>query len=147
MGSKEEKLRKARALYASKRNCAQMTAVPFAQECGVDETVLLRMLSSFGGGVAGMKETCGVITGIATVVGLTEDMALSSDVGDKTFMKVTTQSLIRKFMAKFEYTQCQQLAAELEKNPNPSDDPDFKAYPCGKLVEAGVEILYDYLSE
>lgn len=50
-------------------NCAQATAMPFAEDAGIDEKVLQSITSNFG---SGMKRaaTCGAITGGLMVLGL-----------------------------------------------------------------------------
>ncbi len=147
MESKQEKLKRARELFRSKYNCAQSTAAPFAEECGVSEEQMLKVAAAFGGGVAGLKETCGVVTGMTMVVGMTEEKALSTTSEDKAAIKATGQQLIKQFTDQHDTTNCGKLLDYFEKNPIESDDPVYADSPCTKLVEAGVEILYDYLSD
>ena len=146
MESKDTKLAKARELFLNNRNCAQSTAAPFAEECGISEEQILKALSAFGGGVAGTKGTCGVVTGMAMVIGMTEEKALSTLGEDKAEIKATGQRLILQFTNQFDTSNCGKLLEAFEKNPIESEDPVYKDSPCTKLVEAGVEILYDYLS-
>ena len=71
MQKKTELVKVAREAFMGGNNCAQSTALPFADKIGCDKDMLINALSAFGGGVAGLKETCGVVTGIAFVVGMT----------------------------------------------------------------------------
>ena len=51
-------------------NCAQSVALAFKDEMGLDETTVAKLASSFGGGVARMREICGAVSGGAFVIGM-----------------------------------------------------------------------------
>lgn len=56
--------------HAKGYNCCQAVACAFADELGVDESLLYRMCEGFGLGMGNTKGVCGAISGAAVVAGL-----------------------------------------------------------------------------
>ena len=50
-------------------NCTQAVVLAFADLIGMDEKTLLRMSSSFGGGMGRLREVCGAVSGMFLVAG------------------------------------------------------------------------------
>lgn len=50
-------------------NCAQSVALAFADLIEMDERMLVRMTSSFGGGMGRLREVCGAVSGMFFVAG------------------------------------------------------------------------------
>jgi len=148
MGTKEEMVKEAREAFLSGCNCAQSTAVAFADCCGITKEAMLKVTSGFGGGVAGLKQTCGVITGMAMVIGMKKGSADPKDMDNKAMIKTDIQAIASEFTEKFDSTLCAELTAKLEKDPVPSfyTGETYENRPCVALVEAGVEMIYDYLN-
>ncbi len=148
MGTKEEMVKEAREAFLSGFNCAQSTAVPFADCCGITKDAMLKLASGFGGGVGGLKQTCGVITGMAFVVGMKKGAVDSADVDNKALIKSDIQALAKSFTDQFDTTMCAELTAKLEKDPVPSvyTGELYAQKPCIALVETGAGLLYDYLN-
>ena len=65
-----DKGEKAKQLFKQGYNCAQAVVCAFADECGLDEDTAYRIASSFGGGVARMREVCGAVIGMSMVAGM-----------------------------------------------------------------------------
>lgn len=51
-------------------NCCQAVACTFAEELGVDESLLYKMCEAFGAGMGTAKGVCGAMAGAAVVAGL-----------------------------------------------------------------------------
>ena len=49
-------------------NCAQSVFAAFHEEMGIDEKTALKMSSAFGGGMGGLREVCGAVTGMFMVL-------------------------------------------------------------------------------
>ena len=64
------KAKEAERCFKSGCNCCQAVVMAFAPELGLPEETLLRLSSSFGGGVGRMREICGAVSGMAIVLGL-----------------------------------------------------------------------------
>ena len=61
---------KARDLFLSGCSCSQAVFGAFADEFGIDQQTAFRLASSFGGGMGGMRETCGAVTGMLMAAGM-----------------------------------------------------------------------------
>ena len=55
---------KARDLFREGYNCAQSVVGAFHEEMGLSLSEATRLASSFGGGMGGLRETCGAVTGM-----------------------------------------------------------------------------------
>ena len=51
-------------------NCSQAIVLAFADMLPVDKTLLLRLASSFGGGMGRLREVCGSVSGMFMIAGL-----------------------------------------------------------------------------
>lgn len=56
--------------HRSGYNCAQAVACAFADELGMDESLLYKMAEGFGGGLGCAKGQCGALSGAVLVAGL-----------------------------------------------------------------------------
>ena len=61
---------RAKALFESGYNCAQAVLCAFEDVTGLDGETAAKIASSFGGGLARMREICGAVSGAAMVLGL-----------------------------------------------------------------------------
>ncbi len=143
MTEKQKRIEKAGDLFNKGYNCAQATAVPFYDVVGVEEDTLIKTSCAFGGGVARMRNVCGVVSGIALIFGLSRPCLDVTDPDAKADMYEKAQELINKFSAKNDTVICSELLDDFEKNP-PNEEP-YTSKPCLKLVEDGAAILCDYL--
>lgn len=145
MCDREKRIDQAKEYFLSGYNCTQSTALPFYDLVGIDKATLKKVASVFGGGVAGLKEVCGVITGITMVVGLNEGDIDVTDKELKDELKLITQDLISKFLEANDTINCGELLDDFEKNPISTDESSvYYKKPCLKLVEDGARILCDY---
>ena len=143
MTEKQTRIKKAGEMFNEGYNCAQATAVPFYDIVGVDEDTLIKASCAFGGGVARMRNVCGVVSGIALVYGLSRPCLDVTDADAKADMYEKAQDLINKFSAKNDTVICSELLDNFEKNPL-KEEP-YSSKPCLKLVVDGAAILCDYL--
>ena len=51
-------------------NCSQSVVLAFADLLPVDEKTLMKLSSSFGGGMGRLREVCGSVTGMFMVAGM-----------------------------------------------------------------------------
>ena len=78
-------------------NCSQAVFCAFADECGIDRTLGLRVAGAFGGGMARTGETCGAVTGALMVIGMKYGKVRVED--DQA--KLKTYEVARRFMERF----------------------------------------------
>ena len=135
---------KARDLFLSGCSCSQAVFCAFAKDFGMDETTALRLASSFGGGMGGMRETCGAVSGMLMVAGMKWGY---SDVGNldiKTAHYARTRALIEGFKQEHGTIVCRELLAhlnELKTNPSARTAEYYKQRPCALFVETAARLL------
>lgn len=71
----EERVSNARALHRSGYNCAQAVVLAYADVLPIDAKSAAMVAAGFGRGVAGLREVCGCVSGMAMVAGLVERSA------------------------------------------------------------------------
>ena len=54
-------------------NCAQAVLLAFCEDYGMERETALTIAAGFGSGMAGLRETCGTVTGANMVIGLAKD--------------------------------------------------------------------------
>ena len=50
-------------------NCAQAVACAFAEEMGIDESIIFKMMEGHGLGMGCMEGTCGAVTAACVIAG------------------------------------------------------------------------------
>lgn len=69
--TKEERENKARALHRQGCNCCQAVVMAWADKLPIEGKHAMNMAAPFGRGLAGTREICGSVSGMAMVCGLT----------------------------------------------------------------------------
>ena len=60
----------ARTNFQNGCNCAQAVLLAFCEDYGMDKDTAMMIAASFGAGMAGLRSTCGTVTGANMVIGL-----------------------------------------------------------------------------
>ncbi|HPC38093.1 MAG TPA: C-GCAxxG-C-C family protein [Exilispira sp.] len=130
-------------------NCAQSVLLTFNDLIKTDEKVLLRLASSFGGGMGKMQFTCGAVSGAYMVLGYFFGKTEKEDKKalEKNYM------LVREFKDKFtknfgsenckELIKCDLLSEEGRKY---FIENKIGSTVCANLVVKSVEILEEILN-
>ncbi|MDR2897466.1 MAG: C-GCAxxG-C-C family protein [Spirochaetaceae bacterium] len=142
-------------------NCAQAVAAAFAQDSGMDTEMLLRLTSSFGGGLGRLREVCGAVSGMCGIAGLLYGYTDPKDGGAKRDHYARIQELAGKFREENGSIICRELLAGIPRNevsqnsdssdtgtePAPSERSPgwYRKRPCGELVRCAAEILAEYM--
>lgn len=141
---------KARELFLSGYNCAQAVLCAYEDMTGLNRETAIRISSSFGGGVARMREVCGAVSGAAMVLGLLRGSGDPTDHAAKT----AYYHLVQEFAARFSDANgsiiCRELldgSASPGSDPEKRDDSYYKKRPCPMLVEQAALILDELLNE
>ena len=92
-----------------KYNCAQAVACTLAPLIGADEELCFRAAEGLGGGMGGLTETCGAVSGAAMAIGL----ANSNGQDDRT-SKQATYRIVRKLVNDFREQNGSTLCPELK---------------------------------
>lgn len=130
-------------------NCAQAVVLAFSEELAQDPAVLARLSSSFGGGLARMREVCGAVSGMAIVAGLKHGYDDPGDSQAKASHYARIQAMAREFEQRSGSMICRELLGLIQKHDHPAPtarNADFyKKRPCRELVGMAAEILENAL--
>lgn len=69
--TKEERMEKARELHKRGCNCCQSVVMAYADKLPIEPEHAMDVAAPFGRGLAGTREVCGCVSGMAMVCGLT----------------------------------------------------------------------------
>ena len=148
---KMERPEKAKQLFKEGYNCAQAVVCAFADECGLDEDTAYRIASSFGGGLARMREVCGAVTGMAMVAGMLYGYQQDDGPAKKSEHYKRVQELAAKYREENGSIVCRELLAGVPHTdggaPEARTTEYYKKRPCPELVECAAKILEEYIQE
>lgn len=118
-------------------NCAQAVACAFCEKMGRDEKEVFEIMEAFGFGM-GTMGTCGAVSAMAAVVGMTEsDGALDAPKTKKASYKAMKE-LTGRFIEKNKSVICRELKGVETKQVLRS---------CDGCVHDAAEILEEYLEQ
>lgn len=130
-------------------NCSQAVALAFSDEIGLDRETLLKITSSFGGGMGRLREVCGAVSGMFIIAGLLQGYTSPEDLSKKAEHYALIQRLAGLFKEKNGSYVCRELI-----NGDTSSDKTFlrtskyyKKRPCVSLVGDAAEILAEILQK
>ena len=142
---------KARELFCSGYNCAQAVAGAFAEEMGLPLETVTKIASGFGGGMGGMRETCGAVSGMFMTIGMLKGHALPESNEEKTAHYARIRALADAFKAEHGTLICRDLLAslpgKLSENPSERTAEYYKSRPCALYVEDAARIVEKMLAE
>ena len=138
-------------LFMEGYNCSQAVTLAFADLFDMDRQMLLRMSSSFGGGMGRLREVCGAVSGMFIVVGFLygyEDPKASEE---KAAHYSRIQELARRFKEYQGSIVCRELLGLESKESSPVPEKRTEVYyqkrPCPQIVGIAAMILEQYLAE
>ena len=145
---------RALALFKEGYNCAQSVAMAFADLIGIDEKLLARTTSSFGGGMGRLREVCGAVSGMFFVAGALYGYEEPGTAGqqEKAAHYERIQELAGEYRAVNGSIVCRELlglATSGADQPTPElrTAEYYKKRPCGQLVMLAATILESYIKE
>ena len=146
-----EKAELARELFLSGSNCAQSVYAAFADEMGMSRETALRLSGGLGGGIGGLRFTCGAFTAMAMVLSALRGYTDGADLDGKKRLYAQVQQLYERFVEEYGTSVCREL---LEKNgvsasPVPSErTPEYyKSRPCAQYVAFCAELVAEELEK
>ncbi|MCL1972930.1 MAG: C-GCAxxG-C-C family protein [Endomicrobia bacterium] len=125
--------------YLKGYNCAQSVILAFADDLSLDKETALRMSSSFGAGMGGLREVCGAVSAAFMIIGLKHGY---SDIKNQEHKK-KLYSLIQETAKKFEKENGSIVCAELLglKENCQNTEKKTKKRPCYELVFDAAKII------
>ncbi len=140
---------KSAELFIEGYNCAQAVAGAFADLINIDFETLMKLSSSFGGGLGGLRENCGAVSGMAIILGILQGYSSPQDYDGKKEHYANIQHLADKFKEKHETIICRELLEGIKKAtdnvPEKRTEEYYKVRPCVRFVITAAEILEEYL--
>ena len=135
MKTREEYAKIASGYYDSGYNCCQAVVLAYSDVLEIEKDVLLKMSSSFGGGMGKMGEVCGAVSGMFIVLGLLEGNTDPKNAEGKMKHYANVRVLAEEFKSKNAHLRCMDLLADGNKKK------------CANLVSECAEILFDYINK
>jgi len=113
--------------------------------------VVTKMASGFGGGMGGMRETCGTVTGMFMAIDMIFGHTFPADNKEKTAHYARIREAAEAFKAEEDTLICRELLSslpgKLDKNPLPRTAEYYKARPCVRFVETAARIVEKMLAD
>ena len=141
-------------LFKEGYNCSQAVVLAFADLIGMDEKLLTRVTSSFGGGMGRLREVCGAVSGMFFVAGALYGYEEPGTAGqqEKAAHYERIQELAGEYRAVNGSIVCRELlglATSGADQPTPElrTAEYYKKRPCGQLVMLAATILESYIKE
>ena len=132
-------------------NCAQAVVLAFADLTGLDKSTLLKLSSSFGGGLGRLREVCGSVSGMAIILGILYGYDDSSAAEEKGAHYARIQEVAHAFEEKNGSIICRELLGLSTKHDSPTPEARTEGYykkrPCVELVGDSAEILEEYIAK
>ena len=132
-------------------NCSQAVVLAFADLIDMDREALLRMSSSFGGGMGRLREVCGSVSGMFLLLGYFEGSGSDRDPQRKKDIYAQVQELAARSREIKGSIICRALLAGVPHTDGGAPEERTPAYykkrPCGKLVAISAQLLYEHLKE
>ena len=142
---------RARDLFLQGYNCAQAVVCAFGDVTGLDIDTAARMASSFGGGLARLREVCGTVSGAALVLGIARGYADPGDVEAKKAHYALVREFARRFREENGSIVCRELLSGVDVTPGGVPEERTEAYyrkrPCPGLAWSAARILEEMLAE
>ena len=132
-------------------NCSQSIVLAFADMLPVKEKDLLKMASSFGGGMGRLREVCGAVSGMFMVAGFLYgyDGPETGEVKADHYARI--QELARRFEEEHGTIICREMLGLNVKHDVPVPEARTKEYykkrPCPEIIGDAAEILEQYVKE
>ena len=137
MSKRKEKVMQ---LFEKRYSCSQAVFLGYCDLFGIDKDTGLKIASGFGGGIAGMGETCGAINSAVMLLGLKYGFTDTDDLEGRKKVKETIKSFINDFNEKHAKIYCRSLLTEDEGKTH-----KIHSDKCFTLIEEVCDLLEKYL--
>jgi C_GCAxxG_C_C family probable redox protein len=140
--------KRAKELFLQGYNCAQATFITFAEGKMKTEDAA-RIASAFGGGLAGTRNVCGAVSGMAMAYGLLRGYCDPSAKEDKLAEYKAVKELTEEFEKENGSIICRDLLG-LDKTikfqaPSDRSGDYYQKRPCPNICACAAKILARYL--
>lgn len=137
--SGEERAQIALDYFNQGYNCAQAVFTAFHEDMGLSETETLRIASSMGGGIGGLREVCGAFCGLSLVLGALKGYDSPTDMEAKKAHYALIQQQGAAFTETYGTLICRDLLAShniaISPIPATRDAAYYLSRPCARYIE------------
>lgn len=142
---------KAMKLFKEGYNCAQSVFLAFADLYPMEQSLALKLSSSFGGGMGRLREVCGAVSGMFMVAGILYGYDSPVDQTAKTTHYERIQQLAHEFSAETGSIICRELLGLSVKEDSPIPEKRTENYyakrPCVQMVGMAAALMEKYIRE
>jgi len=132
-------------------NCSQSTLLAFEDVLPYSREEIAKLGSSFGGGMARLREVCGAVSGIFMVAGLLYGFDDTGADGKKWEHYVRIQELGLEFEKRNGSLICRELLELNVKHDDPTPTERTHSFyqkrKCGSFIRSAADILDAYIKE
>lgn len=141
--------KKAMELFKEGYNCAQAVFLAFTDRYEMDETIALKLSSSFGGGMGRLREVCGAVSGMFMVAGVLYGYESPEAFEEKTKHYERIQQLAEQYKKFTGSIICRELLGlDVKKDshvPEKRTNEYYNKRPCVKMVGIGAMLMEKYI--
>lgn len=130
--------------------CSQAVALAFADVMNMDEDAICKIMLPFGGGLGRLRLTCGAVSGMAAVIGMTCAKGENTPENKKQTYAIV-QELCEKFQTETGSLICAELLRGMKVPVQVGGEAEartqeyYKKRSCGEMVALAAQILEDHL--
>lgn len=141
---------KAKELFMQGYNCSQAVFAAFCDLTGLTQQQAARIASGFGGGMGGMREVCGTVSGMVLVLNFLYGLD-APDRQKKAALYHAVQEVSARFRAENGSIICRELLG-LDKSvramePSERTAEYYKKRPCPELCALAAQIVDAFLEQ
>ena len=134
-------------LFLDGYNCAQAVAAAFSDVTGLTPQQAAKSVSAFGGGMGRMREVCGAVSGMFSVLSLLYGYETPNPAAQKSLYGAV-QELAEQFRQQAGSIICREILKNPPSDPNPTPRTEefYKQRPCARMVIIACELLDAYIA-
>ena len=142
------KAEQAKENFLNGYNCAQSVILAFAGDLNLDKETALKITSSFGAGMGGLREVCGAVSAMFMIIGLKRGYCDPKNHEDKKKLYALVQEAAKKFQEENGSIVCGELLGIKERcqTPEKRTQEYYKKRPCQELVFSAAKIASEKLN-
>lgn len=140
-----------RELFEQGWNCAQSVFLSHAAEFGLAPDLARRLAAPLGGGLGGLRRTCGAVTALGLLAGLRRGGYDPNNLAAKTEFYALIQKLDAEFAAEFGTSECARLLADAgcaaPAAPAARSADYYATRPCARCIEFADRLYARHLAQ
>lgn len=133
--------------FAEGYNCAQSVFAAFHEEMGISEKTAFKMAAAFGGGMGGMREVCGAVSGMFMVLSTLYGYDTAEDIEEKRLMYGRVKALAEEFNKEHGTIICREILASPDAKKATPVQGSGHAGICFECVKTAARILSEFIAE